>query len=321
MKICLIDAGIFIDKSELLAPLKEGNQVTVFHGIPESVEEVVQRGLDADVIAFGLMQFTHEMIDRLPNLKVLQFIGTGVWNFVDVDYAQSKGIRVLNIDGYGSNAVAEFGVALGMALARKVTKADRVLKENRWTIDDLKGLEIKGSTVGVVGTGSIGSLVAEKYAMMGAKVVACDLYENEHLKEAYQIEYMSMKDVFRRADIVSLHMKVTNENENSIGEELFNAMKDGALLVNVARAELVDRNALLRALSQGKLGGAAIDVYNSEPPSEEDYALAKRTDVIATPHIGYYTQEANDNSIIMTVESILKSIGDTRFTDGTDYRA
>lgn len=308
MKICLIDAGIFIDKPELLAPLEEKNQVTVFSGIPDSVEEVVQRGSDADVIAFGLIQFTNEMIDRLPNLKVLQFIGTGVWNFVDVDYAQSKGIRVLNIDGYGSNAVAEFGVALGMALARKVTKADRVLKENRWTIDELKGLEIKGSTVGVVGTGSIGSLVAEKYAMMGAKVVACDLYENEHLKEAYQVEYMSMEDVFHRADIVSLHMKVTKENENSIGDELFNAMKDGALLVNVARAELVDRNALVRALSQGKLGGAAIDVYNSEPPSEEDYALAKRDDVIATPHIGYYTQEANDNSIIMTVDSILKAI-------------
>lgn len=308
MKICLIDAGIFIDKPELLAPLEEKNQVTVFSGIPDSVEEVVQRGSDADVIAFGLMQFTHEMIDRLPNLKVLQFIGTGVWNFVDVDYAQSKGIRVLNIDGYGSNAVAEFGVALGMALARKVTKADRVLKESRWTIDELKGLEIKGSTVGVVGTGSIGSLVAEKYAMMGAKVVACDLYENEHLKEAYQVEYMSMEDVFHRADIVSLHMKVTKENENSIGDELFNAMKDGALLVNVARAELVDRNALVRALSQGTLGGAAIDVYNSEPPSEEDYALAKRDDVIATPHIGYYTQEANDNSIIMTVDSILKAI-------------
>lgn len=308
MKICLIDASIFIDKPELLAPLEEKNQVTVFSGIPDSVEEVVQRGSDADVIAFGLMQFTNEMIDRLPNLKVLQFIGTGVWNFVDVDYAQSKGIRVLNIDGYGSNAVAEFGVALGMALARKVTKADRVLKENRWTIDELKGLEIKGSTVGVVGTGSIGSLVAEKYAMMGAKVVACDLYENEHLKEAYQVEYMSMEDVFHRADIVSLHMKVTKENENSIGDELFNAMKDGALLVNVARAELVDRNALVRALSQGTLGGAAIDVYNSEPPSEEDYALAKRDDVIATPHIGYYTQEANDNSIIMTVDSILKAI-------------
>ena len=308
MKICLIDAGIFIDKPELLAPLEEKNQVTVFSGIPDSVEEVVQRGSDADVIAFGLMQFTNEMIDRLPNLKVLQFIGTGVWNFVDVDYAQSKGIRVLNIDGYGSNAVAEFGVALGMALARKVTKADRVLKENRWTIDELKGLEIKGSTVGVVGTGSIGSLVAEKYAMMGAKVVACDLYENEHLKEAYQVEYMSMEDVFHRADIVSLHMKVTKENENSISDELFNAMKEEALLVNVARAELVDRNALVRALSQGKLGGAAIDVYNSEPPSEEDYALAKRDDVIATPHIGYYTQEANDNSIIMTVDSILKAI-------------
>lgn len=308
MKICLIDAGIFIDKPVLLDPLKEKGEVEVFYGIPESADEVVERAGDADVIAFGLMQFTNEMLDRLPNLKVLQFIGTGVWNFVDVDYASSKGIKVLNIDGYGSNAVAEFGVSLGMALARKVTEADRVLKKGDWSIDDLMGVEIKNSTVGVVGTGSIGSLVAEKYHALGANVIACDIFENENLKSNCGVEYMSMDDLFQKSDVISLHMKVTKENTGCVNETLFRKLKKGALLVNVARAELVDRDALMKALDEGLLAGAAIDVYNSEPPSQEDYALAQRNNVIATPHIGYYTQEANDNSIVMTINSILENL-------------
>ena len=308
MKICLIDAGIFIDKPELLNPLKEIGEVIVYEGIPASIDEVVERAADAEIIAFGLMQFTNDMLDRLPKLKLLQFIGTGVWNFVDVDYAESKGIKVLNIDGYGSNAVAEFGVSLGMALARKVAAADRILKKGEWTIDNLMGLEIRGSTVGVLGTGSIGRLVAEKYAALGARVVACDIYENEQLKKDYGVEYMSMENVFRQSDLITLHMKVTKENERCINDKLIEAAKPGALLVNVARAELVDRDALTRALDNGKLGGAAIDVYNSEPPSTEDYALAQRPNVVATPHIGYYTQEANDNSIRMTVDSILSSL-------------
>lgn len=308
MKFCLIDAGIFIDKPELIAPLEEKGEVVVYDGIPESVEEVVNRAKDADAIAFGLMQFTNEMIDNLPNLKILQFIGTGVWNFVDVDYAQSKGIKVLNIDGYGSNAVAEFAVALGLASARKVTRANQVLKTGNWTIDDLMGLEIKGSTVGVLGTGSIGALVAEKYHALGANVVACDLYENSRLKENGIVEYLPMNEVFKRADIVTLHMKVTKENEKCINKEMFELLKPGSVFVNVARAELVDRNDFADALESGRIGAAAIDVYNSEPPSDADYEIAKFNNVIATPHIAYYTQEANDNSIRMTVDSILNAI-------------
>lgn len=308
MKICLIDAEVFIDKPELLDPLKEVGEVTLYGGIPTSVEEVVTRAADADVIAFGLMQFTNEMLDKLPNLKVLQFMGTGVRNFVNVDYAEKKGIKVLNIEGYGSNAVAEFAVAMGLAAARKVTAADDVLKSNRWTIDGLLGIEIKDAVVGVVGTGSIGRLVAEKYCGLGAKVIACDIYENQQLKQDFQVEYMSMEEIFRRADLVSLHMKVTDENEKSIGEELFSTMKIGAILINVARSELVDTEAMRKALDSGKLGAVAMDVYDREPPTKEDYQFAQRENVIATPHIGYYTQQANDNSIIMTVNSILAAI-------------
>ncbi|WP_419024843.1 NAD(P)-dependent oxidoreductase [Emergencia sp.] len=308
MKFCLIDAGIFIDKPELLDPLRAIGEVEVFNGIPAGTEEVIERAGDADVIAFGLMQFTEEMLDALPKLKILQFIGTGMWNFVNVDYAEGKGIRVLNIDGYGSNAVAEFATAMALALAKNIPSADRVLKEDRWSIDGLMGKEMKGSTVGVVGTGSIGRLSAEKFAALGAEVIACDIYESDYLKENYNIQYKSMKEVFMEADIVTLHMKVTEENERIIDQKLLSLMKKDALLINVARAELVNTEDLYKALISGNLAGAAIDVYDSEPPTARDYQLAQLKNVIATPHIGYYTQEANDNSIKMTVSSILAAL-------------
>lgn len=308
MKTCLIDAGIFIDKPELLDPLRDLGEVAVFDGIPASVEEVVERAADADIIAFGLMQFTNEMLDQLPNLKILQFIGTGVWNFVDVDYAESKGIKVLNIDGYGSNAVAEFAVSMAMALAKKLYPAVSVVKNGGWTIDDLMGKEIKGSTVGVIGTGSIGRLVAEKFIELGATVIACDIFESDYLKENYNVAYKTMEEVFAEADIVTLHMKVTKENERSIDRTLLSQMKTDALLVNVARAELVNTDDLYVLLSEKEIGGAAIDVYDSEPPSAADYRLAELPNVIATPHMAYYTEQANDNSIKMTVSSILASL-------------
>ena len=308
MKICLIDAGIYIDKPELLGALEAIGEVSVYEGLPTSVDEVVERAGDADVIAFGLIQFTNEMLDKLPKLKVLQFIGTGVWNFVDVKYAEKKGIKVLNIDGYGSNAVAEFAVSMAMALSKKLTMANSVLKEKRWSIEGLMGKEIAGCTVGVVGTGNIGRLTAEKFIALGAEVIACDIFESDYLKEKYNVKYVSMKELFEKSDIVTLHMKVTPENERTIDTGYFNIMKDGALLVNVARAELVNTKDLAEALKKGKPAAAAIDVYDSEPPREADMALAGLENVIATPHIAYNTQEAVDKSIIMTVESIIKAV-------------
>lgn len=219
-----------------------------------------------------------------------------------------KGIKVLNIDGYGSNAVAEFAVSMAMALSKKLTMANSVLKEKRWSIEGLMGKEIAGCTVGVVGTGNIGRLTAEKFIALGAEVIACDIFESDYLKEKYNVKYVSMKELFEKSDIVTLHMKVTPENERTIDTGYFNIMKDGALLVNVARAELVNTKDLAEALKKGKPAAAAIDVYDSEPPREADMALAGLENVIATPHIAYNTQEAVDKSIIMTVESIIKAV-------------
>ncbi len=308
MKICMIDAGVFVEKPELLDPLKEMGEVSVFTGVPESVDEVVSRAGDAEIVIFALMQITNEMLDKLPNLKILQFMGTGVSNFVDVEYAESKGIKVLNITGYGSNAVAEFGVAMALTLARNILPGNKIVLSGSWNQDGLMGKEIAGSTVGVAGTGSIGRLVAEKFIGLGANVIACDIFESDYLKEKYGVEYVSMEELFKRSDIVSLHMLVTPENTRMIDKSYFDSMKDGALLVNVARSELVNTDDLYDALTSGKLAGAAIDVYDHEPPADMDLKLAALSNVVATPHIGFYSEQANDNSITYSIESIKKEL-------------
>lgn len=310
MKFCFIDAGVFLDKLQLLDPLKEYGEVAVYEGLPADVGEVVRRAGDADVVAFALMQFTDEMIDALPRLRILQFIGTGVWNFVDVSYAESKGIKVLYIENYGSNAVAEFAVSLGMALIKNITCADRILKNHDWYIKGLRCSEIRGATVGVLGTGAIGHLVAEKFCGLGARVIASDIFENETLKERYGIVYKDIDAVLAEADLVTIHMKATPENYRLIDARRLGLMKKGARLVNVSRAELFDNKALFTALKKGDIAGAAIDVYSSEPPGEQDYELALLPNVIATPHIGFYTEEASDNSIVMSVDSIIKALAD-----------
>ena len=306
MNICIIDSKQFITDEKLIEPLYKLGNVSIYDGIPESLDETVRRAKDADIILFALMQFTNEIIDNLPKLKVLQFIGTGVWNFVDAEYANKKGIKVLNIEGYGNNAVAEFALSCVFSLARKITIADRRLKERTWASEELEGIEIEGSVFGVVGTGNIGSIVARKAYLLGANVIACDIYESDELKSKYGIKYVSLNEIFEKSDILSLHMKATKETEKIIGKDLLYRMKKGSLFINVARAELVDNKALYELLKSGRIGGAAIDVYESEPPM--DYSLAELNNVIATPHIGFYTKKANDNSIRLSVASVLNDL-------------
>lgn len=312
MKICIIDAKCFITDEDLIEPLYQIGEISVFDGIPESVEEVVARARDADIIMFALMQFSNKMLDSLPNLKILQFIGTGMWNFVDVEYANQKGIEVLNIEGYGNNAVAEFALSCAFSLARKITSADKNLKERNWTQENMEGMEIEGAVLGVIGTGNIGSIVAKKASLLGADVLACDIYESEELKTKYNVRYVQFEEIFSKSDIISLHMKATKESEGIISRALLSLMKENSYFINVARAELVDNEALYDLLKDGKISGAAVDVYDCEPP--KDYRLSDLPNVIATPHIGFYTSKANNNSITMSVNSVVKAFRDSMAT-------
>jgi phosphoglycerate dehydrogenase-like enzyme len=306
MKFVNIDSQQFINDEAYLDPLREIGEVVSYIGAPDTIDEAVARAEDADVILFGVMQIPNEMIDRLPKLKIIQFLGTGVATFVDIDYAESKGIKVLNVTGYGSNAVAEYAIAGAFASARSLRIGDQSVRSGGWDTEACEGIEIASSKFGVVGTGSIGRLVAEKAALLGAEVYAFDLYENEELIEKYNVRYVPLQELFSICDIVSLHLIVTPETRGIINRELIFSMKEGSILINVARSELADTVALRDALMTHHLRGAAVDVYDEEPPKE--VILADASNVILTPHIGYYTRRATDNSITQSVQSVLEAI-------------
>ncbi len=306
MKFVFIDGKEYVN-TELIEPLRQYGEVELYQGVPDSDEEAIRRGRDADVIIFGIMQISNYVLDRLPKLKLLQFSGTGVNTFVDVVRAAEKGVGVLNIEGYGNMAVAEFAIALMFSAARQIPKGDASMKSGAWTITGMKGIEIDGSTIGVVGAGNIGSIVAKKAAALGADVLVYGRTRAEELSGKHNVQYVSLDELFRRSDIISLHLKVNEGTAGIIDRRLIDLMKSGAFLINTARAELIDNDALYEALAAGRIAGAAIDVYEQEPPA--DLRMAKLDNVIATPHIAFYTGKATDNSVSLSVKSIIAALG------------
>ncbi len=306
MKFLFLDQDDTIVSEDYLKPLWERGKVEIFNTIPRNNDEVVSRAAEADVIFFAKTVFTAELIDRLPNLKILQFLGTGVWNLVDVEYAERKGIQVLNIEGYGNNAVAEYAIGLAFSLARHIPRADRIMRRKGWTLAGLKGVEIGNSVFGVVGTGNIGFLVAQKASLLGARVLAHDLYERDDLKTGYGVQYTTLDELAGEADFVSLHLKTTPQTEKIIGRAILAKMKQSACLINVARADLVDNEALYEALENKRIAGAALDVFEEEPP--RDYSFSELENVVSSPHIGFYTDAAVLNMLAGYIDNVLKAL-------------
>ena len=306
MKTCFIDSKDFVRLDSFIQPLKELGEVTLYSGIPASVDEAVERAKDADAIVFCNMEIREELIRRLPNLKIIQFMGTGVTNFVDMEAAEARGIKVLNIEGYGNNAVAEFAIMAAFGAARQIALCNKLVRTGGFISDETEGMEIAGCKYGVVGTGNIGALVAKKAIALGAEVVAFDIFQNQELINEYGVKYISLEEIFAECDVISLHLKVTDKTENIVSRELIDTMKSNAVLINIARAELVDDDALYDALKEKRIRGAAIDVYRQEPPKDLKYA--ELDNVLLSPHVGFYTQKANDNSVVLAVESILRNL-------------
>ncbi len=304
MKFVFIDEEEIIKDETDLKPLNDLGSVTVYDNKPETEEELLKRAEGAEVIFFALTKFTKEILEQLPDLKILQFLGTGMWNLVDVDYAASKGIKVLNIEGYGNNAVAEYAIGLAFALARNIPGKDRQMRQENWDLGK-EGREISSSTFGIIGTGNIGSSVAKKALALGAEVIAYDIYEAEDLKDR-GVQYLELEELVAKSDFISLHVKATKETENLINRNLINMMKKSAFLINTARAELIDYNALYEALESKKIAGAALDVFADEPPT--DFRISMLNNVITSPHRGFYTENATDNMFRMSLDSVLSEL-------------
>ncbi len=225
------------------------------------------------------------LIDVCPKLKVIVRGGAGL-DTIDHEYAKSKGIVVMNTPLANSDSVAELAIGYMLMMARSLYQATASMKAEKWDKKSFNGDEIGGKTLGLIGVGNIGKGVAKRASVMGMTVVAYDPY----VKEIDGIKLVTLDELLAQADYISLHLPKTKESAGMIGKEQFNKMKNGVRIVNCARGGIVDENALYEALTSGKVAGAALDVFNEEPPT--DWKLLKLENVIGSPHIGAATKEA-----------------------------
>jgi D-3-phosphoglycerate dehydrogenase len=227
-----------------------------------------------------------DLIDKCPNLKVIVRGGAGL-DTIDHEYAKEKGIAVMNTPLANSKSVAELAIGYMLMMARSLYAASATMKAEKWEKKAFNGDEIGGKTLGLIGIGNIGKEVAKRAIAMEMTVVAYDPYVKETDKG---IKLVSLDELLAQADYISLHLPKTKESANMIGAEQFGKMKNGVRIVNCARGGIVNEDALYEALTSGKVAGAALDVFNEEPPT--DWKLAKLDNVIASPHIGAATKEA-----------------------------
>jgi D-3-phosphoglycerate dehydrogenase len=276
-------------------------------GLEMSDEELMSSIAAYDALLVrSATEVTPELIERAERLKVIGRAGTGVDN-VDIPAATRRGIVVANAPESNSVAAAEHTLALMLALCRNVPQAHASLIGGAWERPRFKGTELYGKTLGVIGFGRIGQLVAKRAQGFGMEVLAYDKFVSAERFRDLGVEGVGdLDELLSRADVVTLHVPKTPDTVNLIDARAIEAMKDGARVVNCARGELVDLDAVLAGLESGKLRGAALDVFPSEPFTE--HPIFGREDVIVTPHLGASTAEAQDRAGVVTAEQVTAAL-------------
>lgn len=263
-----------------------GLDVTVRPGMsPEELAEELAKGYKATVVR-SATKLRRPALEASRGLELIVRAGVGLDN-IDVEAAQEKGIRVENTPRASSDSVAELVLAHMFALARLVPQATQSMREGRWEKKAFKGIELQGKTLGIIGIGRIGQALAQRALCLGMDVLAYDAYVQD--APLADVKMVAKEDLLRQADFVSLHVPV-DPSGPVIGPKEIATMKDGAYLINCARGGVVDEAALLKALDDGKLSGAGLDVFEEEPP--KDNKLLPHPKVTLTPHIGAQTAEA-----------------------------
>ncbi|MBS7614712.1 D-2-hydroxyacid dehydrogenase [Candidatus Bathyarchaeota archaeon] len=278
-----------------------GFLVDVRPSIEQSELEKIIKDYDA-VVVRSRTKVTGRLIEKGSRLKVIGRVGAGVDN-IDLEAAKKRGIAVLNTPEAPADSVAELTVGLMLTLVRKISYADRCLKEGRWAKKELEGTLLNGKTLGLIGLGNIGTRVAKIAKALGMKILITKRTPpSRELLDLLDAKFVPLKELLMRSDIVSVHVPLTEQTSNMIGAEEFGIMKKGAILINTSRGNVIDENALLEALKSGKLGGAGLDVFCSEPPVNLE--LVQLPNVVCTPHIGAQTEEAQKTASVLLAEKI-----------------
>lgn len=255
-----------------------------------SAADLVKKAGEYDAfIIRGRTRITPDVFEAAKRLKVIGRAGVGVDN-IDLPAAKAHNVIVVNAPISTTGAVAELAFGLLIALAREIPRADAGMKAGNWLKKDLEGVELQGKTLGIIGYGRIGMEMGKRAAAFGMNVIAYDPFIEEDRIQAGGAESVSIQDLYQWSDFISLHLPYDVQTRDLVGPMAFSQMKEGVRIVCAARGGIVDEAALLSALNSGKVAGAALDVFATEPPGASE--LVKHAHVICTPHIGAQTAEA-----------------------------
>jgi D-3-phosphoglycerate dehydrogenase / 2-oxoglutarate reductase len=285
--------------------LREEFEVDVLLGL--SPEELLERIGDYDgLIVRSATKVTAEVIERAENLEAIGRAGIGVDN-IDVEAATKRGILVANAPASNTVAAAEHTLALMLAAARRIPAADTSLRGGEWNRSAFKGVEVSEKTLGLVGLGHVGTIVARGAVGMGMRVLAYDPYVSEDRMRSMNVESAeSLDEIFEHSDFVSLHVPRTQQTAGMVDAGALEKMKPTAYLINVARGGIVDETALYNALKEGTIAGAALDVFQEEPTT--DSPLFALPNVVVTPHLGASTAEAQDRAGVTAAEQVASAL-------------
>jgi len=294
MKVAICDP---IDK-KAIEELKALNvEIYDFSDLPK--EELPEKLQDMEIIIVrSATKVKGELLDALKNAKLIIRGGVGLDN-IDLEGAKAKRIKVVNTPEASSISVAELAIGFMFALSRHIVRGTVGLREGKWEKKQLKGTELFGKTLGIIGMGRIGREVAKRAKCLGMNVIA-----TRHVRQIPRelAKTVSYDELYKEADFISIHIPLTEETRHMISKEAFEKMKDGVVIINCSRGGVVDEKALLEALKNGKVKGAALDVFEVEPPVDNE--LLKLDNVIGTPHIGASTKEAQARIGVAIVEKI-----------------
>ena len=307
MKIVVLD-GYTENPGDLSwGELEKLGELTVYDRTPVNDEdEIIRRIGDAEIVYTNKTPISKKVIDACPSMKMISMLATG-YNVVDYVYAKEKGIPVTNVPTYGTASVSQFSIALLLEICHHIGHHDASVHAGNWAncVDwcywDYPLIELEGKTIGIIGFGRIGQAEGRIAKALGMNVVAYDLYPNDSGRAI--AEYVDLDTLYARADVISLHCNLTPENTGMINKDSIAKMKDGVILINNARGQLIHEQDVADALNSGKMGAAGLDVVYTEP-IRADNPLLKAKNCIITPHISWAPKESRQRIMDTAVENV-----------------
>ena len=307
MKIVVLD-GYTENPGDLSwAGLEALGEVTVYDRTSYVDAPIIAERIgDAEVVVMNKTPISKATIDACPNIKMIAVLATG-YNVVDYNYAKEKGIPVCNVPTYGTASVSQFSIALLLEICHHIGHHSESVHAGNWASNkdwcywDYPLIELEGKTIGIIGFGRIGQAEGRTAKALGMNVLAYDLYPNESGKAIG--EYVDLDTLFAKADVITLHCNLTPENTGMINKASIAKMKDGVILINNARGQLIDEQDVADALNSGKIAAAGLDVVYTEP-IKADNPLLKAKNCIITPHISWAPKESRQRIMDITVDNV-----------------